>query len=120
MFLTAYGFVSATLQSDGANQVARQLKNLILDTYDSVGGMSFEWELPPSINGEQYSIEILDKKTNVIGIIVSTESGKRGGSSISIPLSGHSFGTLKTMHYDGSICITNYLGEIYLETSKCS
>lgn len=123
MMLTAYTFVSASAQSDGANQVSRTLKNLVLDTYNSVGEMSLEYKMPENIDGQPYSVEVLDKG-NTIGIITRTSSGPMdliGGSSLEVPLSNLSFGTLKgfhdRLHY---ICIVKHNGKVYLERSRCS
>ena len=123
MMLTAYTFVSASAQAEGANQVSRTLKNLILDTYNSVGEMSLEYEIPGSIDGRPYSVEVLDKG-DAVGIITRTRSGPVdliGGSSLEVPLSNLSFGTLKGSH-DGLhyICIVKHNGKIYLERSRCS
>jgi len=124
MMLSAYSFVGSSSQSDSANQLAANLKNLIFDTYNSAGGMSFEYKLPKSLDGEDYSIEIFDKEGDMVGIIVRTKSGLWelvGGSSLAIPLSERSFGTMKglneELHY---ICIVKHQGMIYLERSKCS
>lgn len=123
MLLATYGFVSASEQADGANQLSHSLRNLILDTYDSSSDMTFEYELPPSINGEDYSMEILDKGGHMVGIITRTKSGVldvTGGSSFAAPLSNNSFGMLKEpngeLHY---ICITKSSGEVYLIRSEC-
>jgi len=124
MMLTAYAFVGNTSQSNAANQLSADLRNSILDTYNSVGGMSFEFNLPKSLNGQDYSIEILDKKGNTVAILIRTKSGSRevlGGASFAAPLSDMSFGMLKEfdqeLHY---ICIVKYQNEIYLEKSECS
>jgi len=123
MLLTAYGFVSASEQADAANQLSRSLRNLILDTYDSSSDMVFEYDLPRSINGEDYSVEILDKGGHMVGIITRTKSGILdvvGGSSFATPLSNNSFGILKQsnsdLHY---ICIVKDDGKVYLVGSGC-
>jgi hypothetical protein len=123
MMLTIYSFVGAASQSESANQLARSLRNRILDTYNSVGDMSFEYGLPESLESEDYSIEVQDKEGNTAGIIVRTNSGPRqvsGGASLSLPMHKSSFGMLKDfneeLHY---ICIVRHLGEVYLERSMC-
>lgn len=123
MMMSAYSFVSASGQSGAANQVAQSLRNSITDTYNSAGGMSFEHELPPDLNGQAYSLEALDKGGDMVGIIVRVKSGVwevSGGSSVAIPLSKGSFGVLKSfdseLHY---ICIVKDDGMIYLERSRC-
>lgn len=123
MLLTAYSFISASGQSDGANQLSRSLRNGILDTYDSTSGMSFEYELPGSMNGEAYSLEILDKSGDTAGIIVRARSGVwevTGGSSLAVPMSDSSFGVVKSqdeeLHY---ICIVKDRGKVYIERSRC-
>ncbi len=124
MMLMVYSFASAGAQSDGANQVARDLKNLITDTYNSAGAMNLEHRLPDNIDGEDYSVEVLNKSGETAGIIVRTHSGSRevvGGASLSIPMSHSSFGMLKLLgERSPYICITKYRGRIYLERSKCS
>lgn len=124
VLLTAYSFVGASAQADSANRFSATMRNLVTDTYNSAGGMSFEYGLPGDINGEDYSIEILDKAGDTVGIITTTKSGYRdvtGGASLSIPLSDTSFGILKAfdeeLHY---ICIVKHEGMIYLEKGKCS
>ncbi len=124
MMLTAYSFVSAGAQSDGANQVARDLKNLMTDTYNAAGTMNLEYRLPDSIDGADYSVEILNKSGDTAGIIVRTRSGSReviGGASLSVPLSNGSFGMLKGFG-EGlpHICIVKHRETIYMERSKCS
>ncbi len=123
MMLTAYGFSASSGQVSAASQVSQTLKNLILDTYDSISGMTFEYELPENIEGEDYSIEVLDKNGDAVGIVTKTLSGHRevaGASSLSAPLSNTSFGVLKgfgqDLHY---ICMTKYLSKIYIEGSRC-
>lgn len=122
MMLTVYSFSGASAQADSANQLARSLRNHMLDAYNSVGDMSFEYKLPENLNGEDYSVEILDK-SGTTGIIVRTSSGSRqvtGGASLSLPMHESSFGVLKDsgkeLHH---ICIVRYLGEVYLERSTC-
>jgi hypothetical protein len=124
MMLAAYRFTSGSAQAEAGNQLSQTLKNLMLDTYDSSGGMSFEYELPSALDGSDYSLEVLNKSGDTIGIITRTKSGilgVTGGASLSAPLSGKSFGMLKDfgqeLHY---ICIVKYSGKIYLERSKCS
>ncbi len=124
MMLTAYSFSSAGAQAQAGNQLAQTLKNLVLDTYDSTGGMSFEYELPASLDGVDYSLGILNKSGSSVGIIVKTKNGAFdviGGTSFSVPLSDSSFGPIKKfgeeLHY---ICITKYSGTIYITRSRCS
>lgn len=123
MLLTAYSFVSASEQSSAANQLSRNLRNLILDTYSSGSGMAFEYELPNTVNGEDYSVEILNKSGNMAGVITRARSGVwevTGGSSFAVPLSNTSFGVLKPfgseLHY---ICIVKDERRIYIEGSRC-
>lgn len=124
MMLTTHSFAGAASQAESANGLAFALKNLMTDTYNSVGGMSFECELPPSIEGEDYSIEVLDKPGGMAGVIVRTRSGVMevaGGSSLALPLSGGSFGVLKDWGQAlPRICIVKHKGEIFLEGSGCS
>jgi len=118
MILTAYSYTTASCTSQAANQLSQELKNLILDVYDSPGGMSFEHELPPSLEGEAYSVEIVNKSGDTVGIITRTRK-RMGGSSLSVPLSKGSFGVLepgKQLHY---ICIVKHNGTIYIGGSRC-
>jgi len=123
MLMAAYSFASASEQSDEANGIARALRNSISDTYNSIGGMSFEHELPQAINGQAYSMEVLNKSGGTIGIIVRVRSGiweVLGGSSMSVSLSDGSFGTLKGFG-DGlsHLCIVKGGSVIFIERSRC-
>lgn len=123
MLLTAYSFVSASEQSDAANQLSRSLRNLLLDTYNSASGMSFEYELPKRLNGDDYSLEILNKSGDMVGIITRVKGGvweMMGGSSTAVPLSNASFGVLKEFDDELSyICIVKDDKKIYIERSQC-
>ncbi len=123
MLLTAYSFTSSTAQADGASRVSRDIRNLILDTYNSAGGMAFEYELPGGIGGEDYSIRVVDAD-GTAGIITNTTSGSRavlGGATLAVPLSAGSYGTLKGFGDDIThLCMVKHGGIVYLERSKCS
>ncbi len=124
MFLAAYSYASATTDASGANKLSASIRDLLSDTYNSVGGMSFSYELPGQIGGIDYSLEIINKSGGTIGIIARSKSGAfeiTGGASLSAPLSEASFGELKSY---GSgliwICITKSDGKLIVEKSKCS
>ena len=124
IMLTAYGFVGSSAQAERANELARSLKDNILDTYNSIGEMSLEQRLPKTLNSENYSVEILDKEGDMAAILVQSKSGNwqiSGASSLTVPLSERSFGILKKTEQQLShICIVKYQGKIYLERSRCS
>lgn len=124
MFLAAYAYASAATDASGANKLSAALRDVLSDAYNSVGGMSFSYELPGRIGGIDYSLELLNKSGDAVGIIVRSKSGLfeiLGGSSLSAPLSEASFGELKS--YGGGpvfICITKSGGRIVIERSECS
>ena len=124
MFLAAYSFASATTDASGANKLSASLRDLLSDTYNSVGGMSFSYELPSSISGLDYSLEIINKSGDAVGIIVRSKSGVFeiiGGSSLSAPLSDASFGELKSYGSGPTwICIAKSDGRLIIEKSECS
>jgi hypothetical protein len=120
MLLSAQSFVGSAMQADKANKLAQDLRDNILDTYNSVGGMTFEYVLPESLGGQDYIIEVLDKSENLVGIIVRSKNGVSdvsGGASFSVPLSESSFGIIEKLHY---ICIIKFEGKVYLERSRCA
>jgi hypothetical protein len=123
MFLTSYGYASASEQANGANQLSRQLRNAITDAYDSLGGATMEFTLPKSIAGEDYSIEIIDKGDGLFGVITRTKSGiweVSGGASLTAPLSPASFGFLKqTGDSLESMCVVKDETMIRIQRSKC-
>lgn len=123
MMFTAYGFAGGSAQADSANQLSQSLKNLILDTYDSASGMSFEYALPKNLDGENYSIEILNKSGDTVGITTKTRRGSSdvfGATSLSVPLSKRSFGVIKGFGQElPYACIVKYKGVVYVERSKC-
>lgn len=124
MLLSTYSVMGNSQQSDAANQLSRELKNLMLDAYDSAGDMNFEYALSKSLNGEDYSVEVLDKEGDMVGVVTRTKSGTwgaTGGSSLSVRLSEGSFGLLKDYgQWPVYICITKHGDMLYLERSKCS
>jgi|GEM_PF-1414572 len=124
MLMTAYGFSASSSQAQAANQLSQTLKFLILDTYDSLGDMSFEYMLPERLAGEDYSVEVLDKEADTAGIVTKTKSGVfevSGGASLSVPLYNSSFGLLRDYGEGGkTVCIVKHDGVIYLEHSPCS
>lgn len=120
--LAAYAYAGAAEQARAASQVSSGLRGVILDVYDSSGGMSFDYELPSSVNGEAYSIELLDKPGEMAGIITRTKSGAidvSGGASLAARLAKSSFGVIKGPDGPQSLCVTKYRGVVYVESSKC-
>ncbi len=121
--LAAYACAGAAEQARAAAQVSSGLRGAILDVYASSGGMSFDYTLPATVNGEDYSIEILDKPGDMAGVITRTKSGAievSGGASLAAPLSGSSFGVARRPGGPRDLCITKHLGAVYVESSRCS
>jgi hypothetical protein len=123
MMLTAYTFAAASEQADSANELARHLKNLMMDTYNSVGDMDVEFTLPSSLDGENFTIELFDKPGDRIGIIVKTFRGERelfGASSLALPLSNSSYLTIVQFNRtQQNLCVVKYGGKLHLQNSKC-
>jgi hypothetical protein len=124
MLLTAYSFTGSAMQADKAAALARDLRDNMMDTYNSAGDMTFEYMLPEYLNGQEYSIELLNKESELVGIIVTSQNGVTavsGASSFSLPLYDASFGLLKAsaerLQY---ICIIKSGGQLFLEKSRCS
>ncbi len=124
MLLTTYAVSSRSLRVEAATHMAQDLRNAITDTYDSIGDASFEYPLPPSVQGENYSIELQKSSGNKIAVLVrlvSNPDSLFGAASLSANLSQRSNGLLKGFEDNPScLCISKYHGVIYVEASKCS
>ncbi|MBN2517289.1 MAG: hypothetical protein JXB14_00430 [Candidatus Altiarchaeota archaeon] len=123
ILLLAYGYIASSTQADSSNQVSRDLRDILLDVYNSPDGLSFEYQIPETIDGEPYELEILNLTGDTVGIIARSNRGSMhllGGASIALPLSDSSFRMVGGMNESVYLCITKHGGAIYIEKSKCS
>jgi hypothetical protein len=124
MLLAAYRFIGESLQAEGANQLAQELRNLITDTYTTTDGMTLEYELPERIDGRDYSLEIKDLTGDMVGVMVETDVRSitvGGGASIALRLSNSSSRVIKGRGEGVKyICMVKHNGRVYIEKSRCS
>jgi len=123
MLLSSYSLLTSTVHGVSSNQVARDFRNAMSDTYNAPGGMTCDYELPETIEGRNYSIELTNKTGDSIGILVRTEKNGVpivGGASAALPLAAGSFGILKeTSENLPNVCIIKKRGRLSVEKSEC-
>ena len=124
VLLVAYSYITASVQAEGANQLSRALRDIILDTYNAPEGLGFEYQLPDTIEGRRYDLEVYNLTGDMVGIIARTDTRFMqliGGASAALRLSDNSFRTVKARNEtDVYLCIIKHQGRVYIEKSKCS
>ena len=122
--LMAHSYMSASVQAEAANQLSRGLRYILLDIYNAPDGLGFEYQLPDSINGRHYNLEIHNLTGDMVGVIARTDTKFMqvvGGASAALRLSDNSFRTIKADEENGVyVCIIKHKGRVYIEKSRCS
>lgn len=91
IMVSMYNQIDGINRSDTANQISKQLADTIVQVYSGSSGMKTIFELPAVLNGEEYTMKIINKSDasgQKYGILISASGDEliKGGSSFTVPL----------------------------------